>query len=281
MLRLNHITFTKQESEESEINQPENEKTDSERLNEGMNLGESITSQTVTSAAEEPVPNMLNILKKKALRVGQISVHLLSSPFGAEIFQHHEELAAEMFPHKVPMIDHQSTLLCIGNPKNASEASFLLELNQSPENERLFCAKGELSSIEVMVDPLQLCTLNAFVKTINCICAKEVEKSEEKVENPIDELTQSIIKDFVEDNPNNKDEDLKKTIKEIRSGLDLDNLIQSTDSRGNFVPTSSIVFDFQFHLKMMSAIVIHDWNNSNRLYKRSFDGYSRIGSTDP
>lgn len=131
---------------------------------------------------------------------------------------------------------------------------------------------SDLTAIELVVDPLQISTLNAFSKHIDSICAKTVDiDSAEATENPIEEISKTIIKDFTEDGA--KDEDIRKTINEIRKGLNIDNLVTSTDSIGGFVPKQNLVFDFEFQLKMMSLTVIHDWSNSNRLYDRVFEAY--------
>lgn len=272
MLRVNHFTFEKQRSTIKRAH------TDVklEEMKDDISLTDSITSPSVASnIAEEPIPDILNILKKKVFKIGQISLHLLSSPFGTESHNNQQKWGELEFPYTFPPIRHLSTLLCIGNPENPSESSFEISLNQSEENERLFNIKSTIPSIESIIDPLQLCTLNAFLKTTSFICSKEAKIDTEEIQNPIESLSQSIIKDLTEENPQNSD--IKSTIEEIRKGLDLDSLVSSTDSHGMFTSKHLISFDFEVDLKLVCISLIHDWSNSNRLYDRTFDGYFRIG----
>lgn len=107
IVRLDHFTFEKQERELKRTESFEN--TEGEKLEQ--KLSETITTQSEPNSSEVPIPDMLNILKRKVVRLGQISVHLLSSPFGTEMHKDESKWAGLEFPYTFPPIRHLSTLL--------------------------------------------------------------------------------------------------------------------------------------------------------------------------
>ena len=133
MLRLNHINFTKPEIENSAP------------LEESAGVNEGEESIMDTTVHERPIPHILMVLKSKVLKVGQISLHLLSSPLGNEM--DHDSLKWEgmEFPYSFPPVNHLTTLLCIGNPDDPSASSFDLSMTQSEENRKLFKIKSKIT----------------------------------------------------------------------------------------------------------------------------------------
>jgi len=122
--------------------------------------------------------------------------------------------------------------------------------------------------------------LNSFIKKIEYIRNLPCEQEDPNEQNPIDQISEKIKKDFTEES--SKDDKIHSVINEIRKGMDVDSLLKSVDSKGSFTETQrSLAFDFELHLKVMAIKIIHDWSNSNRMYDRVFEAYHSIGSTNP
>jgi len=108
MFRLNHLVFEKQgdlfqRSESVNIDMPPPERE--------VKLTQSISTQDESVVVEAPTPSMLKILKKKVIRLGQMSVHLLSSAIGSEIYINQAKYDGLEFPFTFPPVMHLSTLL--------------------------------------------------------------------------------------------------------------------------------------------------------------------------
>jgi len=131
MLRMNSLNFGKNPSS-------------SEKLQESVNIEDTSSSVADSTLTERPIPHILMILKSKFLKIGQISVHMLSSPFGSEIYNNPKWENLE-FPYTFPPINHISTLLCLGNPDIPSACAFELSMKQDEENERLFHISSNVS----------------------------------------------------------------------------------------------------------------------------------------
>jgi hypothetical protein len=147
MVRLNHFTLERQKSTTLRQDSQELEKEDN---------GQSVSDVTDDSTNERPIPDILMIMKSKILKLGQISVHLLSSPFGNEMNHDAEKYSNYEFPYTFPPIKHLSTLLCIGNPDIPTASSFELCISQSNEDDRVFEFKTSVPCIECIMDPLQI-----------------------------------------------------------------------------------------------------------------------------
>mmetsp|Transcript_1672 Transcript_1672/g.2083 ORF Transcript_1672/g.2083 Transcript_1672/m.2083 type:complete len:139 (+) Transcript_1672:924-1340(+) len=133
------------------------------------------------------------------------------------------------------------------------------------------------NSIDCILDPLQMCTLSAIMREIDYICSKVVKiEREQPGQNPIQQISKQIIEDFTEDH--NKDENFNAIINEIRSGVDLNELLSSTTSSPEIKENRELEFSADLSIKIISVAVIHDHTNSNRNYDRVFNAFYQMDS---
>ena len=148
LFRLSYFKFWKNEDEPSDL-------SSNSEAESTQNFYEIKTPQTDISNKEEPLPKVLLILKKKSIKLGQISLHLLSSPFCNEAIQKLGDNECE-FPYQLPKIQNVTTILWIGDPENSLTASFEISLNQSKTNKRKFEINSTLPYSTLSSPPLCL-----------------------------------------------------------------------------------------------------------------------------
>ena len=238
-----------------------------------------------TQNNEEALPMILLIAKKKWIKLGQMSLHLLSSPFNIETKQKYGDDELE-FPYQLPRTESITTILCIGNPENREVPSFEVLLNQSRNNKKKFEIRAILYTFDLIIDPIQLLTINSIIKNINHVIDKKIQDPEcESAEVQIKKISKQIIRDFTEQE--SKDEDIKTIISEIRGEIDVNDLISDTmtESEANFdtqsIDSNILEFSVQFELKMLSIAWIYDHSNTHRGYDRIFDAYFQIDNQNP
>ena len=124
-------------------------------------------------------------------------------------------------------------------------------------------------------------TINAFIRNIKYIIDKQiVESGSENSEDAFKKISNQIIHDFTDQE--NKDEDLKSIILDIRNEVDISQFISKstiesrTDRDPIDVDLNSLEFCAQFELRIVSLALIYDSSNNHRNYDRIFDSYLQL-----
>jgi len=77
------------------------------------------------------------------------------------------------------------------------------------------------------------------------------------------------------------DNELKDTIEEIKSNINVRDILPQNNPDLFKNISKNITFSFDFKTNIISASLIHDWNNSSRHFDRIYDAYYRIDSVNP